>query len=609
MQGGLRIWAVPVLVVGLWVVPGSSAVAQTCAGGVENDFDGDGVSDVAIADPDATVGTHPRAGRVHVVYGGGGSQTISQADAFVAGGPEDGDRFGFSMDSVDWDGDGCTDLVVGVPFEAEGEDVESGWIDILYGSPTGFGPGGDLKLSQNSSGMPGGREAGDRFGYGLAAGETTVGDPYLVIGSPGESVGSTEGAGAFHYVRGSAMEMVHQDKAGVEGAVEAGDQYGLTVAASARHVAVAGPAEAAGASGYSGSVNVFTHDVTAGTIDDWAQDLPGDGEQEAGDWCGRSLAMVDYIPPGGSASDAGTLLAVGCPGEAIGLTADAGRVVLLRVADDTVSFLDSAGQSTTGVDGDPEAADYFGWSVAVVNRSPASAVAWPDLLVAAGAPGETSQGVAGAGAGQVFSAVGLPGDHDVWADTAGLAGAGWQREVDARFGQHVSASASHLFLSDPYGSSPAVYAVPWANLVDGASDPVRVYEPGSDGLPASGVGAFGAVVLGADAPAASAPATVNVADYQTDGRTNVEAIEAATEAAAPGDTVFFPGGTYLLDRAFHFGSDRNYVGDPDDPPVLVGTTSTSLLLQHSASEPLHDVTIRGLHFDNVEIQLSGDSSY
>jgi hypothetical protein len=102
---------------------------------------------------------------------------------------------------------------------------------------------------------------------------------------------------------------------------------------------------------------------------------------------------------------------------------------------------------------------------------------------------------------------------------------------------------------------------------------------------------------------------VNVTKYQKGGRTDSEAIQAAINAANPGDTVFFPGGRYNLDKPFWFGSGVNHVGDPKTAAVLVGRGRTSLLLKHTPSEPLHKTTIRGLQFDNVELSLSGDQSY
>lgn len=103
--------------------------------------------------------------------------------------------------------------------------------------------------------------------------------------------------------------------------------------------------------------------------------------------------------------------------------------------------------------------------------------------------------------------------------------------------------------------------------------------------------------------------TISVADYRTGGRTDAQAIRAAIAAASPGDTVYFPGGTYRLDEPFLFGSGVNHVGDPNAPAVLLGTGATSLSLKHTAAQPVHNVTIRGLHFDNVEVDFGGTGSY
>lgn len=493
-----RVLLVCAVLLGLLLVPGGPVAAQSCAGGTENDFNGDGVTDIAIADPDATVGGAERAGRVHVVYGGGvGSQTVSQDDAFVTSVPEDGDRFGFSLAAVDYNEDGCTDLVVGVPFETY-EDFESGTVQVLYGSPSGFGPNGMLGLDQNSAGMAG-RDPGDRFGYSVAAGVSTGGDPFLVIGSPGEDLPDGSGvqqpdAGAVVYVSGSTMVMRHQDSPGVSGAVEAGDQYSLSVAASPRHVAIGNPGEAIGSDQYSGSIHVYSHAMN-GNIGGWSQNGAGQsGVAEPSDWCGRSVSMTEYVPPGGSTGDEVSLVAVGCPGEAVGDVASTGRVVLVE-ADTGISEVVSFDHGVVDVEGDPQFDDYFGWSVEVANRSPGSAVGWDDLLVAVGVPGKDGEGRIDDGGVHVVSGIGAPGDHDVWFDSGELTGGLWAPRDDARAGQFMGSTSTHLYVGDPFGSPPAVYAVPWQNLVAGASDPVRVYQPGADGLPSSGVGTFGAAIV------------------------------------------------------------------------------------------------------------------
>lgn len=497
-----RVLLVCVVLLGLLLVPGGPVAAQSCAGGTENDFNGDGVTDIAIADPDATVGGAERAGRVHVVYGGGaGSQTLSQDDSFVTGSvAEAGDRFGSSLAAVDYNEDGCADLVVGVPFETFGDAIECGVVHVIYGSPSGFGPNGSLQLDQDTAGMPGGRESADRFGWSVAADVSAGGAPFLVIGVPGESVSDASGvqqpdAGAVVYVSGSTMVMRHQDSPDVSGVVEAGDQYSLAVAASPRHVAVGNPGEAIGSDRYSGSTLLFDHSMGGNIGSSWNQDGAGQsGVAEPSDWCGRSLSMTEYVPPGGSAADEVSLVAVGCPGEAVGEVASTGRVVLVE-ADTGTSEVVSFDHGVVDVEGDPQFDDYFGWSVEVVNRSPGSAVGWDDLLVAVGVPGKDGAGRVDDGGVHVVSGVGPPGDHDAWFDSGELTGGLWAPRDDARAGQFLGSTSTHLYVGDPYGGPPSVYAVPWQNLVAGASDPVRVYQPGSDGLPSSGVGMFGAAIV------------------------------------------------------------------------------------------------------------------
>jgi hypothetical protein len=100
---------------GLFTVT-TSALGLDCSAGAGSDFDGDGLTDLAIGDPDATVGTAARAGRVHIAYGDGAKQTITQT-GMASNDNGAGDRFGHSLAATDWNSDGCTDLLVGVPFE------------------------------------------------------------------------------------------------------------------------------------------------------------------------------------------------------------------------------------------------------------------------------------------------------------------------------------------------------------------------------------------------------------------------------------------------------------------------------------------------------------
>lgn len=154
---------------------------------------------LAWADPEATDNGVRKAGVVHVVYGGGkGTLTISQSDDNVPGAPEGGDQYGYSLAVYDADLDGCSDLVVGTPYEDVGTAPDAGSVHVIYGSTSGLNAGSkSVKEFQQGSGKPLGDapEAGDWLGYAVAAGKSSNGAPYLLIGGPGESVGTVEDAG------------------------------------------------------------------------------------------------------------------------------------------------------------------------------------------------------------------------------------------------------------------------------------------------------------------------------------------------------------------------------------------------------------------------------
>lgn len=90
------------------------------------------------------------AGYVAVVYGTKSGldtskrQIISQATAGIPGTPETGDYFGDRLTSGDFDGDGYTDLVVGVHSEQIGSTDSIGALTVLWGGATGIKSGTDI---------------------------------------------------------------------------------------------------------------------------------------------------------------------------------------------------------------------------------------------------------------------------------------------------------------------------------------------------------------------------------------------------------------------------------------------------------------------------------
>ncbi|HEY5787118.1 MAG TPA: hypothetical protein VIT65_20320, partial [Microlunatus sp.] len=95
-----------------------------------------------------------------------------------------------------------------------------------------------LVLSQASAGVPGTAEAGDRFGTSVHLVPARGGGaPTLLVGTPGEDVGSKKDAGSVTVARISltgrktegTVRTLDQNSAGMAGSVEAGDQLGASV--------------------------------------------------------------------------------------------------------------------------------------------------------------------------------------------------------------------------------------------------------------------------------------------------------------------------------------------------------------------------------------------
>ena len=171
LSGALLAWGV-----GAGGTPAAAAVA--CPSGTDSDFNGDGIRDTAIADPEASVDGVAKAGVVHLVYGGGkGTLTLSQSTEGIPGAPEAGDQYSHALAVYDADLDGCSDLVVGSPYEDIGEAPDSGAVHVIYGATAGLGAGSKtVKEFFQGSDRPlgGGAEAGDWVGYAVVAGRLRV---------------------------------------------------------------------------------------------------------------------------------------------------------------------------------------------------------------------------------------------------------------------------------------------------------------------------------------------------------------------------------------------------------------------------------------------------
>ena len=138
----------------------------------------------------------------------------------------------------DFNGDGFADLVVGVPHDDRGSAVDSGAVNVIYGSATGLTASGDQLWSQASGGVPGKAERDDSFGTPASGDFNADGFADLAVGVPGESVGSRAGAGGVNVfygskrgLRSSKSAFFSQATRGVPGTAAADDAFGAALVA------------------------------------------------------------------------------------------------------------------------------------------------------------------------------------------------------------------------------------------------------------------------------------------------------------------------------------------------------------------------------------------
>jgi hypothetical protein len=330
-----------------------------------NETDSGGCYGILIGSPGEDIDGSDDAGMAHTYTFNGALPDDPQRDVFgswdqsdAGGTVEAGDEFGYSLSSIG----GSDEYNVVFAFGAPGENGDAGVVNVIgRGEPSQRrqGSGGVPGTFQA------GDRFGEKVLFTQYLPVEDDDDWYLYVGAPNDVVLGHKGAGSVTALsRFSAPRLITQNTSGVPGTAETGDRFGSSIAgnkyASGRNtfqLAIGSPGEDLASVKDAGTVTVLKRSFEDGVLPAVSLSQSTKGVAGTAERDDRFGAAIDYRDD--------RTLAIGVPGEDLGSVSDAGSVQIVRVGRSALSFPSpSITEDSPGTPGTVRADSRFGSVVA-----------------------------------------------------------------------------------------------------------------------------------------------------------------------------------------------------------------------------------------------------